>query len=66
MRRRLSGARVILVDDQPELGGSLLSCRAEIDGKPALQWVQKIEAELRKMPEVKILSPQHRVRLSGP
>ncbi|CDY75049.1 Sarcosine oxidase alpha subunit [Caballeronia glathei] len=52
----LSGARVILVDDQPELGGSLLSCRAEIDGKPALQWVQKIEAELRKMPEVKILT----------
>ncbi|KXU95142.1 sarcosine oxidase subunit alpha [Caballeronia megalochromosomata] len=52
----LSGARVILVDDQRELGGSLLSCRAEIDGKPALQWVQKIEAELRKMPDVKILS----------
>ncbi|MDR5857063.1 sarcosine oxidase subunit alpha family protein [Caballeronia sp. LZ062] len=52
----LSGARVILVDDQRELGGSLLSCRAEIDGKPALQWVQKIEAELRTMPDVKILS----------
>ncbi|SAK80395.1 sarcosine oxidase subunit alpha [Caballeronia temeraria] len=52
----LSGARVILVDDQRELGGSLLSCRAEIDGKPALQWVQKVEAELRKMPDVKILS----------
>ncbi|WP_250509769.1 sarcosine oxidase subunit alpha family protein [Caballeronia sp. GACF4] len=52
----LSGARVILVDDQSELGGSLLSCRAEIDGKPALQWVQKIEAELRKMPDVKVLS----------
>jgi sarcosine oxidase subunit alpha len=52
----LSGARVILVDDQRELGGSLLSCRAEIDGKPALQWVQKIEAELRRMPDVKILS----------
>jgi len=52
----MSGARVILVDDQPELGGSLLSCRAEIDGKPALQWVQKIEGELRKMPDVKILS----------
>ncbi|BBP97834.1 sarcosine oxidase subunit alpha [Burkholderia sp. SFA1] len=52
----LSGARVILVDDQRELGGSLLSCRAEIDGKPALQWVQKIEAELRKMPDVKVLS----------
>ncbi|KIG08065.1 sarcosine oxidase subunit alpha family protein [Caballeronia concitans] len=52
----LSGARVMLVDDQPELGGSLLSCRAEIDGKSALQWVQKVEAELRKMPDVKILS----------
>ncbi len=52
----LSGARVTLVDDQPELGGSLLSCRAEIDGKPALQWVHKIEDELRQMPEVKILT----------
>ncbi len=50
-----SGARVILVDDQRELGGSLLSCRAEIDGQPALQWVEKIEAELAKLPDVKIL-----------
>ncbi|HXZ09188.1 MAG TPA: 2Fe-2S iron-sulfur cluster-binding protein, partial [Paraburkholderia sp.] len=52
----LSGARVILVDDQRELGGSLLSCKAEIDGRPALQWVEKIEAELSHMPDVKILS----------
>ncbi len=52
----LSGARVILVDDQPELGGSLLSCRAEIDGRAALVWAQKIIAELRTMPEVRILS----------
>jgi sarcosine oxidase, subunit alpha len=52
----LSGARVILVDDQPELGGSLLSWRTEIDGVPGLKWAHKIEAELRKMPEVKILS----------
>jgi sarcosine oxidase subunit alpha len=52
----LSGARVILVDEQPELGGSFLSCRAEIDGRPALQWVQRIEDELSRMPEVKILS----------
>ncbi|MFM0740473.1 sarcosine oxidase subunit alpha family protein [Paraburkholderia xenovorans] len=52
----LSGARVTLVDDQPELGGSLLSCRTDIDGKPALQWVHKIEDELRQMPDVKILS----------
>ncbi|MFM0340016.1 sarcosine oxidase subunit alpha family protein [Paraburkholderia fungorum] len=52
----LSGARVTLVDDQPELGGSLLSCRTDIDGKPALHWVQRIENELRQIPEVKILS----------
>ncbi|WP_186062271.1 sarcosine oxidase subunit alpha family protein [Burkholderia gladioli] len=52
----VSGARVILVDDQRELGGSLLSCRAEIDGRPALQWVEKIEGELAKLPDVKILT----------
>ncbi|MEX3960036.1 sarcosine oxidase subunit alpha family protein [Trinickia sp. EG282A] len=52
----LSGARVILVDDQRELGASLLSCRAQIDGKPATQWVEKIEAALAQMPDVKVLS----------
>ena len=51
-----SGARVMLVDDQRELGGSLLSGRAEIDGRAASHWVEKIEAELRQMPEVTILS----------
>ncbi|MFX1766006.1 sarcosine oxidase subunit alpha family protein [Paraburkholderia sp. A1RI-2L] len=51
-----AGARVILVDDQRELGGSLLSCKSEIDGRPAIQWVEKIEAELAAMPDVKILS----------
>ncbi|APC68138.1 sarcosine oxidase subunit alpha family protein [Ralstonia solanacearum] len=52
----MAGASVILVDDQRELGGSLLSCRAEIDGKPALQWVEKTEAQLRKLPDVSILT----------
>jgi sarcosine oxidase subunit alpha len=51
-----AGARVVLVDDQRELGGSLLSGGTEIDGKPAMQWVEKIEAELRKLPDVTILS----------
>ncbi|AOK32097.1 MULTISPECIES: sarcosine oxidase subunit alpha family protein [Burkholderia] len=51
-----SGARVFVVDDQRELGGSLLSCRAQIDGKPALQWVEKTEAELAKQPDVTILT----------
>jgi sarcosine oxidase subunit alpha len=41
------GARVILVDDQPEAGGSLLSGRSEmIDGVPALDWVERTTAAL--------------------
>ncbi len=52
----VGGARVILVDDQRELGGSLLAGRSEINGKPALQWVGEIEGKLRKLPEVTILS----------
>ena len=52
----LAGARVILVDDQREPGGSLLSCKTDIDGRSAIQWVEKIEAELAAMPDVKVLS----------
>lgn len=51
-----SGARVMLVDDQPELGGSLLSSSAMIDGLPAVDWVGKISADLRALPDVTILS----------
>lgn len=51
-----SGARVVLVDDQPELGGSLLSGPAQIDGLPAAAWIAKISTELQTFPEVTILS----------
>ncbi len=51
-----SGARVILVDDQRELGGSLLAGKTEIDGRPAIHWVEKVEAELAALPDVQILS----------
>ncbi|WP_347557472.1 sarcosine oxidase subunit alpha family protein [Robbsia sp. KACC 23696] len=51
-----SGARVILVDDQPELGGALLHHPVRIDGEPAMAWVGATEAALRAMPEVRILS----------
>ncbi|MEY9996856.1 sarcosine oxidase subunit alpha [Streptomyces sp. V4I8] len=45
-----SGARVILVDDQPEPGGSLLS------GAPGdLKWVTDIRAALDAAPEVVVL-----------
>ncbi|TAL96499.1 MAG: sarcosine oxidase subunit alpha family protein [Paraburkholderia sp.] len=51
-----SGARVILVDDQPELGGSLLSGVEMIEGKPAADWVRGIETELAHLPEVTVLT----------
>jgi sarcosine oxidase subunit alpha len=51
-----SGARVVLVDDQPELGGALLSGREEIDGRPALAWVAEARAELEAQPETRVLT----------
>jgi sarcosine oxidase subunit alpha len=50
-----SGARVILCDEQQELGGALLSGNDEIDGKPAAHWVADAVAELAAMPEVRVL-----------
>ena len=52
-----AGARVVLVDEQSELGGSLLSERERtIDGKPAAEWVATASAELASMPEVRVLT----------
>ncbi|WP_328847650.1 sarcosine oxidase subunit alpha family protein [Streptomyces sp. NBC_00258] len=51
-----SGARVIVVDDQPESGGSLLSGRTEKVGeRSALEWVAEIGAALDAAPEVVVL-----------
>ncbi|WP_216588858.1 sarcosine oxidase subunit alpha family protein [Streptomyces brasiliscabiei] len=51
-----SGARVILVDDQPEPGGSLLSGRTErVGGQSALEWVAEVRAALDAAPEVVVL-----------
>jgi sarcosine oxidase subunit alpha len=52
-----TGARVILVDDQPELGGSLLSAPAEtVDGVSAPEWVAAAAAELAAADEVTVLT----------
>ncbi|MGO1117997.1 sarcosine oxidase subunit alpha [Rhodovibrionaceae bacterium A322] len=52
-----SGARVILCDLEPEVGGFLLSHPGEeIDGKPALDWVADARAELDAMDEVQVLT----------
>jgi len=50
-----SGSRVVLLDDQPEAGGSLLGSVDLIDGRPALEWVVLALAELAGLPEVRVL-----------
>ena len=50
-----AGARVILADAQPELGGSLLSGRDQIDGAEAMEWVAATVDELAGMDEVRLL-----------
>ncbi len=42
-----SGARVMLADEQNELGGSLLTSGASIEGAPAAEWAAAAAAELR-------------------
>ncbi|MFJ2717162.1 sarcosine oxidase subunit alpha family protein [Streptomyces sp. NPDC087437] len=51
-----SGARVILLDDQPEPGGSLLSGRTGTVGdQAALDWVADMRAALDAAPEAVVL-----------
>jgi sarcosine oxidase subunit alpha len=51
-----SGARVVLLDDQPELGGSLLAASFEtVDGRPAMEWVSQVAAELDAHADVTVL-----------
>jgi sarcosine oxidase, subunit alpha len=45
-----AGARVVLVDDQPEPGGSLLGT-----ANPHDAWVASVVAELTSLPEVRVL-----------
>ena len=52
-----SGARVMLCDEQPEPGGSLLDEHAAtIDGQPAQQWLSAAIATLAARPNVTLLN----------
>ena len=52
-----SGARVVLCDENPMLGGSLLADgEAEIDGKSARQWLDDALAALRSAPNVRLMT----------
>ncbi len=50
-----SGARVVLADEQFELGGSLLFENEEIDDKPGSEWVGGVMAELASLPNVTMM-----------
>ena len=51
-----SGARVILCDEQAELGGSMLAeIEATVDGKPAAAWLAEIVAALGQRSNVTLL-----------
>ena len=51
-----SGARVILADEQAEMGGALLHSRQLIDDSPAKQWLANALNELRGYDNVMLLS----------
>jgi sarcosine oxidase subunit alpha len=50
-----AGARVLLCDEDFLLGGRLNGDRQDIDGLPGPEWVRHIEAELRSLPQVRLL-----------
>ena len=47
-----AGSRVLIADEQNEMGGALLHGATDIDGKPALEWVQSVCDELDENPNV--------------
>ena len=51
-----TGARVMLVDEQSEVGGALLGSRSRIDGQDGLDWVAEMRVKLGAMDEVRVLS----------
>lgn len=50
-----TGARVILADEQSELGGSLLSSNEMVNGQGAMQWVDEVIDELKHSDNVLLL-----------
>ncbi|MFZ5852079.1 MAG: FAD-dependent oxidoreductase [Actinomycetota bacterium] len=50
-----TGARVVLCDEGPDLGGGLLGTRVEVDGVLGAAWAADVGAELDAAPEVLVL-----------
>ncbi|MEM7317508.1 MAG: 2Fe-2S iron-sulfur cluster-binding protein [Pseudomonadota bacterium] len=47
-----AGLRVMIADEGPEAGGSLLNRKLTIEDRPALDWVSDVVSELAGMPNV--------------
>lgn len=50
-----AGARVALIEQDRELGGHLLSERAQVEGQPAAQWIDAVANELARLPNVRVM-----------
>jgi sarcosine oxidase subunit alpha len=50
-----AGARVMIADEQSEFGGRLLSTSEEINGQPALDWLNATTEELDSLDNVTVL-----------
>lgn len=50
------GLRLILIDNQPEVGGSLLWSTETIDGVPATEWVARMRQALDAIADVQVLT----------
>lgn len=50
-----AGLRIILADEHAELGGTLLSQTATVDGVPAPEFATRCVEELRSLPNVRLL-----------
>lgn len=50
-----AGARVILCEEDFAFGGRLLSEQRQIDGRPAVEWVDGVVAELASLPNVRLM-----------
>ncbi|MGH6613321.1 sarcosine oxidase subunit alpha family protein [Sphingomonas sp.] len=51
-----TGQRVMLIEQDTRIGGTLLWQAAVIDGLPGLEWVERTEAELSSAPDMTILT----------
>jgi sarcosine oxidase subunit alpha len=50
-----AGADVILADEDARMGGRLLADLTEVDGQPGPDWVAGVLAELRALPNVRLM-----------